>query len=718
MTKTLNFFALFSVIIISGQIKTDSTKTKDIAEVTVIARKPTIENKTDRTVFNVSNSSILAGNTTWDVLRMTPLVSMDSNDNLLAEGESVSVYINDRKTVFTGKELKDYLKTIAADNLMKIEVINTPSARYEAAGPVINIVLKKLENEGTKGSVSLTNTQNTKNSQYANFNLNYHKKNFTETLTGGYSDNTQVMKNYNENFIYENNELTKIVTESTETGKSPSLSSSSELELNDKNNIGFIFEYSQTKRNSFSDAYGENFIGNALQNFYAKNQSLTGLNRNLGSNLYYKYYDKEKNKILDLNAGINYSSVTDTNDHLINFSANSIPTGIRILADNQNRDYYFKADYSQPLGKSGSTLEFGGKSSYKNYVIPYDYYGLSGNNWVEDLSRSNDFQYLENLNSLYANFSKTFFTKLETRIGLRYEYIWFKTRQDIGNLEKTDSYGTFLPDLLVKYPFSENTDLTATYKHNIWRPWYSEMNPFELPMDNGTYMRGNMNLDPNPNDRFSLKIGLYKKYFLTASYWYSNQDYWTTYFKDGDKTIQMEENFPGKVAKYGLNFNTNQAFLKNKLNVNLSLNLNYTDNSDFNAQNNLKDAKDYLTNFGGSSNISYNNLFNKNININGWFGLFSQNFGNSYGNQMNFFHNISVTKIFPKTQMEASLQMYNIFQRPVFDITTYTPLGTFRNSTNGDWYGFSLTFIKRFGNQKVKENTKTNVEKDSGGSKD
>ncbi len=718
MTKTLNFFAFFSVTIISGQIKTDSTKTKDIAEVTVIARKPTIENKTDRTVFNVSNSSILAGNTTWDVLRMTPLVSMDSNDNLLAEGESVSVYINDRKTVFTGKELKDYLKTIVADNLMKIEVITTPSARYEAAGPVINIVLKKLENEGTKGSVSLTNTQNTKNSQYANFNLNYHKKNFTETLTGGYSDNTQVMKNYNENFIYENNELTKIVTESTETGRSPSFSSSSELELNDKNNIGLIFEYSQTKRSSFSDAYGENFIGNNLQNFYAKTQSLTGLNKNLGSNLYYKYYDKEKNKILDLNAGINYSSVTDTNDHYINFSANSIPTGIRILADNQNRDYYFKADYSQPLGKTGSTLEFGGKSSYKNYVIPYDYYGLSGNNWVEDLSRSNDFQYLENLNSLYANFSKTFFKKLETRIGLRYEYIWFKTRQDIGNLEKTDSYGTLLPDLLLKYPLSENTDLTATYKHNIWRPWYSEMNPFELPMDNGTYMRGNMNLDPNPNDRFSLKIGLYKKYFLTASYWYSNQDYWTTYFKDGDKTIQMEENFPGKVAKYGLNFNTKQAFLKNKLNVNLSLNLNYTDNSDFNAQNNLKDAKDYLTNFGGSSNISYNNLFNKNININGWFGLFSQNFGNSYGNQMNFFHNISVTKIFPKTQMEASLQMYNIFQSPVFDITTYTPVGTFRNSTKADWYGFSLTFIKRFGNQKVKENTKTNVEKDSGGSKE
>ena len=118
------------------------------------------------------------------------------------------------------------------------------------------------------------------------------------------------------------------------------------------------------------------------------------------------------------------------------------------------------------------------------------------------------------------------------------------------------------------------------------------------------FNRGNMNLKPNPNDRIGLKLGMYKKYFLTASYWWSNQDYWTTYVIEDEKTIQMEDNFPGKVAKYGLNFNTNQMFLKNKLNVNLSLNFNYTDNSDFNAKNNLKNAKDYFTNFGGSSNLS------------------------------------------------------------------------------------------------------------------
>jgi hypothetical protein len=123
----------------------------------------------------VENSSILAGNTTWDIVRMTPLVSIDNNDNVRAEGESVTVYINDRKSVFTGKELKEYLKTIPADNLMKIEVITSPSSRYEATGAVINIVLKKRDDEGMK-VFPLTNTQNTKNNQYGSLNLNYHKR--------------------------------------------------------------------------------------------------------------------------------------------------------------------------------------------------------------------------------------------------------------------------------------------------------------------------------------------------------------------------------------------------------------------------------------------------------------------------------------------------------------------------------------------------------------
>jgi len=85
------------------------------------------------------------------------------------------------------------------------------------------------------------------------------------------------------------------------------------------------------------------------------------------------------------------------------------------------------------------------------------------------------------------------------------------------------------------------------------------------------------------------------------------------------------------------------------------------------------------------------------------------------GSQLQFFHSFGATKLFPATQMEAGLRFNNIFRRPGNDFVTYTPVGTFRNVSKWDWYGVNLTFVKRFGNQKVKEATKKEIEQESGG---
>ena len=106
MKLLLSSLGLLSTTLLLAQSTQDTIKSKEIESVTLIAKKPTVQSKADRTVFNVENTSVLAGNTTWDIVRMTPLVSIDNNDNVRAEGESVTVYINDRKTVFTGKDLK------------------------------------------------------------------------------------------------------------------------------------------------------------------------------------------------------------------------------------------------------------------------------------------------------------------------------------------------------------------------------------------------------------------------------------------------------------------------------------------------------------------------------------------------------------------------------------------------------------------------------------
>lgn len=715
MKITFSVVCLLAVSSAYSQTKTsDTLKQNDITEVVLLGKKPTVENKVDRTVFNVANSSILAGNTTWDVLRMAPLVSIDNNDVIKAEGESVTVYINDRKSIFTGKDLKEYLLTIPAENLMKIEVITSPSARYDGAGEVINIVLKKLDNEGFKGSATFNNSQNKKNSQYSNLNINYHKKNFTQSISGSYGDNTSLNLSDEDNFRYDIKERRQIATEAEQRTIYKSISSSSEYELNDKNNIGLVVEFSQNDRNNFSNSLGNISLDGVFQNSFTLDQNADGYNRNLGTNLFYKYYDKEKNKILDLNAGFNYDSREDQTDNIRDIDLGTLASGSRILGDNENRNYFLKADYSQSLGKSGSQIEFGGKMDFKNNVVPYDYLNFENNFFVLDNSRSNNFHYSENLNSVYGNFSKTFFSKLETRVGLRYEYINYKIRQDVGRVERKDDYGTLLPNLLLKYSFTDNYNLSLTYSHNIYRPYYSEFNPFELPQGNGNFSRGNLNLEPNPSDRIGLKLGFFKKYFLSANYSFTNQDFWDSFIVEGNKTISLPVNFVGKSARYSLNFNTNQSFFSGKMNVNMSFGGEYLDNSDFNRRNNLG-AEDYISNFNGNTNISYTNLFNKNININAYASVFTQNSGNSIGNKPSVFHNISATKIFKNLQLEATLRLVNPFSKLKFDTTTYSQIGTFRNRSEIDYHGFSFSLVKRFGNQKVKENSKTDVEKDGGG---
>ncbi|MGU3376519.1 TonB-dependent receptor domain-containing protein [Chryseobacterium sp. M5A1_1a] len=724
---------LFPIAVLMGSLAFAQTQTvkdtvkaeaKEIEAVTLVARKPTVESKVDRTVFNVANSAILAGNTTWDVLRMTPLVSIDNNDAVKAEGQTVTVYINDRKSVFTGKELKEYLKTIPADNLMKIEVITSPSSRYETSGSVINIVLKKRDDEGMKGSISLNNRQSTKNSQYTNFNLNYHKKKFTQTFIGSYGDNTFVEKGFKNIVSYDKkNKDRNLDFETQNRSQNPSFSSTSEFELNDKNNIGLILEYYQSRNSSESDTDGTEYRNGELLDSYHLTQNANGLNRTLGTNAFYKYYDKEKNRILDINIGTNYTG--NDNDELIHKQTTKELQEIGVISHNQMRNYYIKVDYTQPLGKSGGTIEVGAKTDFNNHVIPNNLYGYSldaadadpkSDSEYKGLARNDKFRYEDNISSVYANYSKTFFKKLEARVGLRYEYIDFKVRQDVAGTERRDSYGTFLPNLLLKYTFSDKYDLSLTYNRTIWRPWYSEFNPFLVPAIDGTFSRGNMNLNPNPNDRLYLKFGILKKYFISARYMHTNQDYWTTYSTENGRNVFLPGNFDGKVEKYYLFANTNQNFLKNKLNVNVGFGWYYINNKDFNQKNQIG-GKDYISYWGGSANVSYSNLFNKNINLSAWMEIANQNNGNSYANNTNVFHNISATKIFPKTQMEVSLQLMNIFKRPYGDNTTYSQDGTYRDYSKWDWYGVSLTFVKRFGNQKVKGNTKTDVEKSSGGGK-
>ena len=129
---------------------------------------------------------------------------------------------------------------------------------------------------------------------------------------------------------------------------------------------------------SNSEANRKDFINNVFDSSYEQNQYSKGLNRNVGTNIFYKWYDKEKNKILDINLGTNYYGQSDDSyfiNNILSVANGSSTRDLGVITDTENRNYYAKIDYTQPIGKEGASFEVGGKVNFNNNAIPNNLYG-------------------------------------------------------------------------------------------------------------------------------------------------------------------------------------------------------------------------------------------------------------------------------------------------------------------------------------------------------
>ncbi|CAF1597780.1 unnamed protein product, partial [Didymodactylos carnosus] len=157
-----NYFVMLSPAgqkrILKGPIEvndtTTSVKMNDIDIVTVqvlnqvniVSRKPLIEQQTDKTVLNIENSSLAAGNSVMDVLQRSPGVTVSDQGNIVMKGKAgVTVMIDGRLTYLSGDQLASLLKSMQANSVQAIELITNPSSKYDAAGSagIINIRLLK-----------------------------------------------------------------------------------------------------------------------------------------------------------------------------------------------------------------------------------------------------------------------------------------------------------------------------------------------------------------------------------------------------------------------------------------------------------------------------------------------------------------------------------------------------------------------------------------------
>jgi hypothetical protein len=500
----------------------------EIEQVTVTAKKPFIELKADKMIVNVANSSVSAGNSALEVLEKSPGVVVDNNNNISLRGkQGVLVTINGKNQYMSGDEITRLLETMPASNIDNIEIITNPSAKYDAEGNsgIINIVLKKNENLGTNGSVSTQVRQGWQTSHNHNLNLNYRSEKINiygagEYYVWGWEQNLDLMRNIPfEGGLTSFNQSANMV----ETGDGYNLSLGMDWNISKNTSISFL-----AKRN---DGGGENtndntthVSGDNAPAFNTLKVSTIGnedYNRqNYNANINHKLNDSGLELSFDIDYNmygnkdlVNYDNFyLDTNNEEVDapyYLRNNRRTDIDIFAS--------KLDLTVPISDKVN-LEFGTKISMvdtDNSTI-FDFQDSNGN-WVDQLDRSNDFTYSEDVMAAYINGSSSIGSFM-IQAGLRMEHT--KSEGNSITLDKSvpRSYTNFFPSFSISKSINESHNLSATFSRRLERPNYKDLNPFENYLDQYTFEKGNPFLNPQYTNAYGLNYSLGRKLFVALNY--------------------------------------------------------------------------------------------------------------------------------------------------------------------------------------------------------
>ncbi len=501
-----------------------------LQDVTVTSRKPMIEIKADKTVFNVENSINATGSNALELLQKSPGIQVDNNENISMKGKTgVRIYVDGKMTQLGSQDLAAYLKSINSNDVEAIEMISNPSARYDASGNagIINIRLKKNKRYGTNGSVNLGMVQGVTPKGNGSVSLNYRDKKvnlFSNVGTNiGRYENTLDLYRVQLDSIYDQKST------NWSHNKSVNAKLGADLFLNSKNTLGFLVT-TNFSDNDWTSESNTNISYNPTKQFVKKLVALNtipGSRTNMNSNINYRYADTSGKEInFDADYGLfrgtgrsfQPNNYLDNSGNMLSqvINRNFTPTDIDI--------YTAKVDVDQPKWKG--KLGYGAKSSYVKTKNTFDFFNDINGVPVKILSRSNSFTYNENVNAAYVNYQRQFSPKWSLQTGLRME----QTNSE-GILARADgiiqsdntvkrSYLDFFPSAALTWTVDQKNTLNLTFSRRIDRPTYQDLNPFENKLDELTYEKGNAFLRPQYTNTVELSHTF--KYMLNTTIGYSH----------------------------------------------------------------------------------------------------------------------------------------------------------------------------------------------------
>lgn len=577
---SITYSTAYSTALVSNGIEAVSAGTlqlvpinKELSNVTVTSKKQFVERKIDKTVINPEALISNTGTTAMEVLEKAPGVLVDKDGNISLKGkQGVIIMMDGKPTYMSSADLAAYLGTLPSSSIDQIEIMTNPSAKYDASGNsgIINIKTKKNKQKGFNGSLSASYGQGKYAKTNNSVNLNYRvgKINIFSNFGLNYR------KNFNQldiNRVYSNDDKTiKAIFDQT-TGKKRR-----DPGYNGKVGIDFY----ATKNTTFGLVFGGyashgNEIGTSVSNLKNPSGMLDSIvladrhektrfsNGSVNFNVRHSFDTTGKELSIDLdyitygsgrksdfiNSVLNADQSLRYADHL----SGDLPADIQI--------YSAKADYQQNI-MHGIKMESGVKFSYVTTTNGANYFNVINGEKEVDYKKTNHFDYKENINAAYINFSRNI-KKWGFQLGLRAENTNYEGFQ-YGNPMKGDStfkktYTNIFPTTYISYEANAKNQFGFSFGRRISRPDYEDLNPFLFFMDKYTYEEGNPFLKPMFSNVFELSH-TYKQFLTTTLSYSHTTDMFNEVFRqsaqpdDSISTISSRGNY-GIVDNLSLSMN-------------------------------------------------------------------------------------------------------------------------------------------------------------------
>ncbi|MEG0928060.1 TonB-dependent receptor domain-containing protein [Chryseobacterium sp.] len=681
------------------QIKEEPVVQK-VEGVTVTVKKKLFERKVDRLVFNVENSVASQGIDAIEALAKTPMVKTSDEAISIAGKSNVAVMINDRLLNLNGQELINYLKTLRSDDILKIEVITTPPAKYDAEGKsgLINIILKKNANLGWNGSLQTSGNYfwgkpTVSARSGATFNYQGEKLSLSTNLSVG--DNYWQYNTYSNMMGTTNNNFWNRDSDNLNNYKYKSGNIKAEYKINDKNVAGFNYNYSHSNPWERSENTSTRFNDKGLVNINSNFSNRNSRDVHNATAFYEAKIDSTGGKLnLTANMMLNNSNGR-------NFSNTLSPETVYTMANpiSKYKIYSGQADLEKTFGKIKT--ESGVKYTKIKNDSDFNFFDIKDGQYNLNTDKTNTFLYNEENYAAYFSTNFKINEKWDAKAGLRYEYTTLEGVSMNDDTSANIKYGKFFPTAYLSYKPNENHSFSMNYSRRISRPYFGNLNPFKYFISNYEYTTGNPYLLPSFSDNFELGYVLNNNFNVTLYYNY-NKDSW-------DRVQMVDDNYRYTVAK---NFyNEDQAGINISYNYNKLkwLESNVFVNG-FYAKSKSYDPAIISTPAGYSANINIDNNFflNKEKTVTlmlGLWGSLPNRNGNTY-----YYTNASLYTGMKLSLMDKKL-LVNLYLNDILNTNRekgieYYPTYNIDYQYKGITRNIHLSLTYKFGNNNIKGATK------------